>query len=74
MAIVRISTTQRRASLVNVQACVYGVESEILKADDPADIQIELMGAPDKIAQVVGRTGSRIVSQVDRMPRTDIAE
>lgn len=69
MAIVRISTTQRRASLVDIQACVFGVESEILRAEDPNDIQIELMGDPEKIAYVVGRTGSRIVSQIDRAPR-----
>jgi hypothetical protein len=54
-----------------VQACLYGGESEILKADDPADIQIELMGAPEKIAQVVGRTRSRIVTIYDKMARTD---
>jgi hypothetical protein len=69
--IVHISTTQRRASLVNVQACLFGVESEILKANDPNDIQIELMGDPMKIAHVVGRTKSRIVSQVDKVRRTD---
>lgn len=67
--IVKISTTQRRASLVDVQACVFGVESEILEAIDPDNILIELMGSPDKIAQVIGRTGSRILSQVDRAPR-----
>lgn len=71
MAIVRISTTQRNASVVNVQACVFGVESEILQATDPDNIVIELMGMPEKIAHVVGRTGSRILSQVDKMPRTD---
>lgn len=69
MAIVKISTTQRNASVVNVQACVFGIESEILEANDPENIMIELMGAPEKIAQVVGRTGSRILSQVDRAPR-----
>lgn len=69
LAIVKVSTTQRNASVVSVQACLFGVESEILEANDPKDIIIELMGAPEKIAQIVGRTGSRIVSQVDRMPR-----
>lgn len=72
MAIVRISTTQRNASVVNVQSCLYGVESEILQANDPADIQMELMGDPMKIAYVVGRTGSRIVSVLDKVVRTDI--
>lgn len=67
--IVMISTTQRRASLVDVQSCVFGVESEIVQAIDPKNIVIELMGSPDKIAQVIGRTGSRILSQVDRAPR-----
>ncbi|QOI67586.1 hypothetical protein SEA_BEUFFERT_218 [Streptomyces phage Beuffert] len=71
--IVRISTTQKRASLVDVQACLYGVESEILEAVDPADIKIELMGDPEKIAYVVGRTGSRIVSVLDKVRRTDTA-
>ncbi|AXG66295.1 hypothetical protein SEA_ANNADREAMY_210 [Streptomyces phage Annadreamy] len=71
--IVRISTTQKRASLVDVQACLYGVESEILEAVDPADIKIELMGDPEKIAYVVGRTGSRIVSVLDKVKRTDTA-
>lgn len=74
MAIVKISTTQRNASVVNVQACVFGVESEILEANDPDNIVMELMGMPEKIAYVVGRTGSRILSQVDRMPRTDSSE
>ena len=69
--IVQVSTTQRRASLVNVQACIYGVESEVIKAEDPNDVQIELMGNPEKIAHVVGRTGSRIVSQIDKVERTD---
>lgn len=69
MAIVKVRTTQRNASVVNVQACVFGIESEILEANDPENILIELMGAPEKIAQIVGRTGSSIVSQVDRMPR-----
>jgi len=72
--IVRISTTQKRASLVDIQACIHGVESEILKAVDPADIQIELMGDPQKIAYVVGRTGSRIVSILDKVARTDTAK
>jgi len=74
LAIVKVSTTQRNASVVNVQACVFGVESEILQATDPKNIIIELMGAPEKIAQIVGRTGSRIVAQVDRMPRDMNAE
>lgn len=69
--IVHISTTQKNASLVDIQSCVFGVESEILQAVDPKNIVIELMGAPEKIAQVIGRTGSRILSQVDKMPRTD---
>lgn len=69
MAIVKISTTQRNASAVNVQACVFGIESEILEAVDPQNVMIELMGAPEKIAQIVGRTRSRIVAQVDRLPR-----
>lgn len=69
MAIVRISTTQRNCSVVSVQSCVYGVESEVLEAIDPDNIIMELMGMPEKIAYVVGRTGSRILSQVDRAPR-----
>ena len=69
--IVRISTTQRNASVVNVQACLYGVESEILRAVDPADIQMELMGDPEKIAYVVGRTQSRIVTILDKVARED---
>lgn len=72
MAIVNISTTQRNASVVDVQACIFGVQSEILKAEDPKDIVIELMGDPQKIAYVVGRTGSRIISQVDKAPRSDV--
>ncbi|QNN99292.1 hypothetical protein SEA_FAUST_220 [Streptomyces phage Faust] len=74
MAIVKIRTTQRRASVVNVQACLYGVESEILEANEPDNVIIELMGMPEKIAYVVGRTGSSIVSQVDKMPRKVNAE
>ncbi len=62
--IVRISTTQRRASLVDVESCIYGVDSEIIEAIDPADIKIQLTGDPMKIAYVVGRTGSKIVSVV----------
>lgn len=69
--IVRISTTQRRASLVDVQACIYGIESEIVEAINPANIKIELMGDPQKIAYVVGRTQSRIVSILDKVKRTD---
>lgn len=60
--IVRISTTQKNASVVDIQACLFGVDSEIIKAVDPNDIQIELMGEPEKIAYVVGRTQSRIVT------------
>ncbi len=60
--IVRISTTQKNASVVDIQACLFGVDSEIIKAVDPNDIQIELMGQPEKIAYVVGRTQSRIVT------------
>lgn len=63
--IVRISTTQRRASLVDVESCIFGVDSEILEAIDPADIKIQLVGDPHKICYVVGRTGSRIVSVLE---------
>jgi hypothetical protein len=71
MAIVRISTTQRNCSVVSVQSCVYGVESEVLEAVDPDNIVMELMGMPEKIAQVVGRTRSRIVTVYGKVPRTD---
>jgi hypothetical protein len=71
MAIVRISTTQRNCSVVSVQSCVYGVESEVLEAIDPENIVMELMGMPEKIAQVVGRTRSRIVTVYGKVPRTD---
>ena len=71
MAIVRISTTQRNCSVVSVQSCVYGVESEVIQATDPDNIIMELMGQPEKIAYVVGRTRSRILSQVDKMPRQE---
>jgi hypothetical protein len=67
--IVRISTTQRRASVVDIQACLYGVEAEILQAEDPSDIQIELMGDPEKIAYVIGKTQSRIVTILDKVER-----
>lgn len=60
--IVHISTTQKNASVVDIQACLFGVDSEILEAINPADIKIQLTGDPEKIAYVVGRTQSRIVT------------
>lgn len=65
--IVRISATQKTASLVDVQSCVFGVDSEIIEAIDPNDIKIQLTGDPMKIAHVVGRTGSKIVSIVNEV-------
>lgn len=69
--IVNVSTTQRNASVVDVQACLYGVQSEVTKAVDPDDIRIELMGDPVKIAHVIGRTRSKIISVLDKAPRQD---
>ncbi|WMI33591.1 hypothetical protein SEA_PHREDRICK_228 [Streptomyces phage Phredrick] len=62
MAIVRISTVLKNAPSVGIQACVYGVECETIESKDPAGIVFELMGSKEKIANVVGRTGSRILS------------
>lgn len=62
MAIVRISTVLKNAPSVGIQACVYGVECEAIEATDPAGIVFELMGSREKIANVVGRTNSRILS------------
>lgn len=69
--IAHISTTQRNASVVSVQSCVFGIESQVLKATDPNDIQIELQGEPMKIAYVVGRTGSRIIQIPGIVERQD---
>jgi hypothetical protein len=62
LAIVRISTVLQNAPAVGIQACVYGVECETIEAVNPAGIVFELMGPREKIANVVGRTKSRIVS------------
>lgn len=62
MAIVRISTVLQNAPSVGIQSCIYGVECETIEAKDPAGIVFELMGSREKIANVVGRTGSRILS------------
>lgn len=62
MAIVEISTTLRNAGSVGVQACIYGVECEVLDTRDPAKIRFELMGPDEKIGHVVAKSGSHVVS------------
>jgi hypothetical protein len=62
MAIVRISTVLKNAPSVGIQACVYGIECETIEATDPSGIVFELMGSREKIANIIGKTGSRILN------------
>lgn len=63
--IVSVSTTQSNASILNTQAVIFGVDSEITHRTDPQDIRFELTGDPMKIAHVMGRTRARLIKIYD---------
>jgi hypothetical protein len=68
MSIVQIGSTLRNAPAVGVQSCIYGIECEVVKAEDPDNIVFELSGNDEKISIIIRKTNSRMISSVTRQP------
>jgi hypothetical protein len=64
MAIVRVSTTQKNAAIVPIQACIYGIECDLIEAEDPAKILFDLIGDRGKINLIIWKTGSNDLGEL----------
>ena len=64
MPVVRISSVLRNAPQVAHQACVYGIDCEVIQKTDPANIVFELVGDSNKIDRIATITNSKVVSPV----------
>lgn len=61
MSVAILTPAIEQAANVRIQAVVYGIESEVIRAE-PGDIQIELSGNELKIERIAEITGVPVVS------------
>lgn len=63
MSVAIIAPTIEQAANVRIQAVIYGIESDVLKAE-PGDIRIELSGDSMKIQEISRITGAPVIHEV----------
>lgn len=67
MSVISLKTNYKQAANVQIQAGMYGIEAEVIEAEEPNEIFIDLIGSEEKARYVAEKTGAEIVDIVDRV-------